>query len=341
MNNKNISSQAIKHIGILVFDGVILADVVGIADVYDVLNKLNSTTFPGSTHYQVSVLSKSGGMIASSTPVQIMTNPVSDFNSTRFDALFITSGSGNFDAYRDPQLISWLQKKRSEIAHVAALCTGVLVAGAAGYLNNHRATTHWSLLDKFTNEFPLITIDKEEQIVSDADMYTSCDVGMGVALALKLLEHNLGATVSQHITQNIVACQRRRDATPEVRATNHTEQAINSKVHKASLWLAEHLNEAISITDAADFVSMSERNFTRQFKRETGQTPHHFLLNLRLKAVMQQLSETDLPVDKIARRCGLFSGAQVAKLFRKQMWPSPTEFRKNSQHKAAIWNEAA
>ena len=80
--------------------------------------------------------------------------------------------------------------------------------------------------------------------------------------------------------------------------------------------------------DAANSVSMSERNFQRQFKRETGQTPHEFLLQIRLEAVRQQLTETDLPVDKIARRCGFFSGEHVAKLFRKHMAISPCEYRK-------------
>ena len=320
--------SAVKHIGIMVFDGVILADVVGAADVFGIGDKLISTAFPGTTRYQVSIMSISGGMVTSSAAVQILTAPITQFDNQDFDTLLIASGTGNFDAYRDPVLITWLQKKRSQVRRLAAICTGVFVIGAAGFLNNRRATTHWALADKLSREFPTINIDREAQIVDDNNIFTSCDVGMATDLALRLLENDLGPAVAQRVAQNLVVCQRRRDTSPVNKPTRPVESIMNSKIHKASLWFVEHLSDPISVIDAANYVYMSERNFVRQFKRETGQTPHDFLTNLRLEAVRQQLSETDLPVDKIARRCGLFSGANVAKLFRKQMWPSPTEYRR-------------
>lgn len=323
-----VDSCAIKHIGIMVFDGVILADVVGAADVFGVGDKLISTVFPGTTRYQVSIMSISGGMIMSSAAVQILTAPLTQFDDTQFDTLLIASGTGNFDAYRDPVLIEWLQKKRRNVRRIGAICTGVFVLGAAGFLDNRRATTHWALIDKLSREFPKIDIDREAQIAEDDDIFTSCDVGMATDLALCLLENDLGPAVAQRVAQNLVVCQRRRDTSPTTSPARPVESIINSKIRKASLWFAEHFSDPVSVIDAANFVFMSERNFVRQFKRETGQTPHDFLLNLRLEAVRQQLSETDLPVDKIARRCGLFSGAHVAKLFREQMWPSPTEYRK-------------
>ncbi|KAF3999980.1 GlxA family transcriptional regulator [Glaciimonas immobilis] len=319
--------SSLKHIGIIVFDGVILADVVGAADVFGVGDKLISTAFPGTTRYQVSIMSISGGMVASSAAVQIMTAPISQFDDQQFDTLLIASGTGNFDAYRDPTLIAWLQKKRTQVRRLAAICTGVFVIGAAGFLAGRRATTHWALVDKLSREFSTVIIDRESQIVEDDNIFTSCDVGMATDLALRLLEKDLGPAVAQRVAQNLVVCQRRRDTSPNTLA-RPVESIRNSKIHKASLWFVEHLSDPVSVIDAANFVSMSERNFIRQFKRETGQTPHDFLINLRLEAVRQQLSETDLPIDKIARRCGLFSGANVAKLFRKQMWPSPTEYRK-------------
>ncbi|AEK61692.1 GlxA family transcriptional regulator [Collimonas fungivorans] len=322
------NSSSTRHIGIIVFEGVVLADVVGAADVFGIGDKLISTVFPGTTRYAVSVLSIAGGMIMSSASVQIMTSSLASFGKHHFDTLLIASGTGNFDAYRDPDLIAWLQQMRSSVRRIAAICTGVFVIGAAGFLNNRRATTHWALLDKLAREFPLIKIDREAQISEDDGIFTSCDVGMATDLALRLLESDLGPAVARRVAQSLVVCQRRRDTPPANQAAAAGDPVKTSKIHRASLWFVEHLADSISVVDAANFVSMSERNFVRQFKRETGQTPHDFLLNLRLEAVRQQLTETDLPVDKIARRCGLFSGEHVAKLFRKHMWTSPTEYRK-------------
>jgi transcriptional regulator GlxA family with amidase domain len=52
--------------------------------------------------------------------------------------------------------------------------------------------------------------------------------------------------------------------------------------------------------------------------------------------VCRLLIETDLPVDKIARRNGMANGDRLAKIFRKRLLVSPTEYRlQNRQAQAA------
>ena len=324
-------TRLIRHIGIIVFDGVILADVVGAADVFGVGDKLISSAFPGTTGYTMSLLSCTGGAVMSSASVQIMTMPLPPPDNHPFDTLLIASGTGNFDAYRDPHLVDWLRKASGSVRRIAAICTGVFVMGAAGLLNNRRATTHWALQDKLIREFPLIKIDRDALITEDDGIFTTSDAGMAADLALHLLEEDLGATVAKRVAESLVVCQRRRDNNPASRSLKSEKIVKNSKIQQASRWFVEHMAEPINMISAANSVSMSERNFLRQFKRETGQTPHEFLLQLRLEAVRQQLVETDLPVEKIARRCGFLSGEHVAKLFRKHMSTSPCEYRKNHQ----------
>ena len=325
-------TRSIRHIGIIVFDGVILADVVGAADVFGVGDKLISSAFPGATGYTMSLLSCNGGIVMSSASVQIMTLPLPPHDAHCFDTLLIASGTGNFDAYRDPRLLDWLDKVSGNVRRIAAICTGVFVMAAAGLLNNRRATTHWALQDKLIREFPLIRIEREALITEDDGVFTTSDVGMAADLALHLLEDDLGSAIAKRVAESLVVCQRRRDNHPTSRPLKaHKTVVKNSKIQQASRWFVEHMSESINVIGAADSVSMSERNFLRQFKREIGQTPHEFLLQLRLEAVRQQLAETDLPVDKIARRCGFLSGEHVAKLFRKHMSISPCEYRRNEQ----------
>jgi Transcriptional regulator containing an amidase domain and an AraC-type DNA-binding HTH domain len=72
---------------------------------------------------------------------------------------------------------------------------------------------------------------------------------------------------------------------------------------------------------------MSERNFLRRFKSEIGMTPSDYLLRARLNMSCRMLVESRLPVDKIARRCGIGSGGQLSKLFRKYLETTPTDYR--------------
>jgi transcriptional regulator GlxA family with amidase domain len=72
---------------------------------------------------------------------------------------------------------------------------------------------------------------------------------------------------------------------------------------------------------------MSERNFLRHFRQQFRVTPSEYLLQARLEKSCHLLVESELPVDKIARRCGMTSGTRLAKIFRKRYGMSPTEFR--------------
>lgn len=322
--------RTIKHIGIIVFEGVILADVIGAADVFGVGDKLISSVFAGHAGYAISLLSLNGGVIRSSTCVQIMTLPLPPHDEHNFDTILIASGTGNFDAYRDPGLIGWLQDIRYSVRRIGGVCTGVFVMAAAGMLDNRRATTHWALQDKLIREFPQIQVERDATTCEDDGIYTASDVGMATDLALMFLENDLGSSVAKRVADSLQVAQHRREQAP-VRPSRTAEPVKCTKIQQASRWFVQHMAEPISIIDAANFVSMSERNFQRQFKRETGWTPHEFLLHLRLDAVRHQLAETDLPVDKIARRCGFLNGEHVSKLFRKHLMISPCEYRRNER----------
>jgi transcriptional regulator GlxA family with amidase domain len=81
------------------------------------------------------------------------------------------------------------------------------------------------------------------------------------------------------------------------------------------------------MADAARIAAMSERNFFRRFKQELVVTPSGFVLGVRLEKASTMLTDTDLPVDKIARRSDLGSGARLTRLFRQHLSKSPTEYR--------------
>jgi transcriptional regulator GlxA family with amidase domain len=290
-------ARSIKHVGIIVFEGVVLADVLGVADVFVVGDKLIASVFPGSIGYTISLLSITGGSIRSSASVQIMTAPLPPHDTHAFDTLLIVSGTGNFSAYNDPNLIDWLQNASRTVRRIAGICTGVFVMGAAGLLDNRYATTHWALQDKLLSDFPKVRVDRQAVITEDGTIFTVSEVGMAAELALRFLEADMGSAIAKRVEESLLGNKRmRRDNPPSCRPSKQNEAAASNRVQQASRWFEEHMAEPINMISAANFVAMSERNFQRQFKRETGWTPHEYLLHIRLQAVRQQLAETDLPV---------------------------------------------
>jgi transcriptional regulator GlxA family with amidase domain len=77
---------------------------------------------------------------------------------------------------------------------------------------------------------------------------------------------------------------------------------------------------------------MSERSYLRHFRAEMGIKPSEHLRRTRVELASSLLAQSDLPVDKIARRCGLTSGECLARLFRQVVQLSPTEYRSRARH---------
>jgi transcriptional regulator GlxA family with amidase domain len=103
------------------------------------------------------------------------------------------------------------------------------------------------------------------------------------------------------------------------------------KIRAAARWIEANCDREVSVADAAHAAAMSERNFLRRFKHDMHVTPSAYLLQVRLRIACNFLTETELPVDKIARRSGTGNGDRLAKIFRKRMALSPTEYRARSR----------
>jgi transcriptional regulator GlxA family with amidase domain len=99
------------------------------------------------------------------------------------------------------------------------------------------------------------------------------------------------------------------------------------KIRESARWIRENYSKAISVSRAAESAAMSKRNYQRRFKVEFGLTPLEYLLRTRFEVVCSMLMETELPIDKIARRCGMGDGNRLGRIFKVRYGMSPTAFR--------------
>lgn len=72
---------------------------------------------------------------------------------------------------------------------------------------------------------------------------------------------------------------------------------------------------------------MSERNFIRVFREDTGQTPAEFVESSRIQVACRLLEEDALSVKEIAERCGLGSAATLRRIFTRRLSVSPMQYR--------------
>jgi len=85
--------------------------------------------------------------------------------------------------------------------------------------------------------------------------------------------------------------------------------------------------KAVSVPDMAKFCSCSESLFSKRFKAFFHQTPHQFLLDLRMRQSVTLLLETDLPIKEISERCGFSNQLQFSAVFSKKYGIPPKKYR--------------
>ena len=226
----------------------------------------------------------------------------------------MAGGKGAFAAAGDERLIAWLRRVRRNTGMIRPIAEGRALLEAA-YVPD----------SKDSGEF------HQPQSMSSRQTEQNGDAGdrlESMRSALAMIKRDLGGATARTVAERLLA-----DSCSNLAPLLGEDGGLSpgDKVRAAARWLQENCQQSISIADAAQFAAMSERNFLRRFKMEMGITPSSFLLHERLAVTCSLLTESELPVDKIARRTGMGNGDRLAKVFRKRMRISPTEFRIQSR----------
>ena len=87
--------------------------------------------------------------------------------------------------------------------------------------------------------------------------------------------------------------------------------------------------ESLGVSDFAAAAKLSVFHFTRLFKATTGETPHAYLVRVRVGEGMRLLRETRLGLAEVARRAGFKTHAHFSRVFRAQAGTTPTGYRRS------------
>jgi AraC-like DNA-binding protein len=95
-------------------------------------------------------------------------------------------------------------------------------------------------------------------------------------------------------------------------------------------------SERIEVADMAGAAGLSKAHFSREFRRNFGESPHHYLLTRRLERAATLLRMTDWSVAAVCLEVGLLSIGSFTTSFKRAYGQTPTEYRA-SQPSAATF----
>jgi transcriptional regulator GlxA family with amidase domain len=304
------------------FDDVQSLDVTGPTEVFSLADRGAATST-----YSIELVSEGGDPVRTSSGLELRPHRALEDCRGPIDTLVVPGGIGVREAARDERLISWLRLAARRSRRVASVCTGAFLLARAGLLDGRRATTHWDACGALQRRHPTIDVDPDPIFVRDGHVYTSAGVTAGIDLALALIEEDLGARAALAVARSLVLFVRRPGGQAQFSAGLSVQAAARPGIRELQEWIADRLDDDLSVSALADRCFMSPRNFARVFAREVGATPASYVESLRLERARMLLETTGLQLDEIARRCGFGTVETLRRVFARRLGASPSDYR--------------
>lgn len=92
-------------------------------------------------------------------------------------------------------------------------------------------------------------------------------------------------------------------------------------------YIANNLEESISLSQLATIAGMSPRYFSELFKQSTGCTPHNYVVAQKMERAKQRLRDPKCSIIEAGLDAGFQNSSHFARNFRKLEGTTPTRFR--------------
>jgi transcriptional regulator GlxA family with amidase domain len=318
------SPNPIRVIDVLTYPAVQLLDVTGPVQVFASANDLVAGA-GGARPYLLRIVAQGGESVTASAGVALATSPLTPLGEA-LDTLLVAGGEGAEAAAENSALVDWVRQRAAQARRVASVCTGALLLAAAGVLDGRRAVTHWQYCAKLAKRFPAVHVEPDPIFVCDGRVWTSAGVTAGIDLALALVEEDLGRSVALAVARYLVVFLKRPGGQAQFSAALAL-QAAEDKFGALHDWINGHLGDDLSLSVLANQAGMSERSFSRHYAEVTGQTPARAIERLRVEAARRLLSESRVPIKRIAQRCGFGSEETMRRSFLRLLAVTPKDYR--------------
>ncbi|MCM2292547.1 GlxA family transcriptional regulator [Allorhizobium sp. BGMRC 0089] len=314
-------APAARTVWFVVFPGFELLDLGGPLCAFNLAIDFHQAA------YDVKIVSAHGGLVAGSSGVSISTVPAAAPN--HIDTLIVVGAPTIDTLYGQDETIDIIRNIAARARRIASICTGAFLLAQAGLLDGRRATTHWRYVAELQQRYPSIKVDGDPIFVREDDIWTSAGITAGIDLALAMIEEDCGIETSKSIARDLVVYHRRSGGQSQFSTLLELEPKPG-RIRDALAYARANLRERLSVERLAEVVSISPRQFARQFTAETGETPARAVERLRCEAAMPLIEGTKTPIDQIAMQVGFGDPERLRRVCVRIYGQSPQALRRRA-----------
>jgi transcriptional regulator GlxA family with amidase domain len=280
----------------------------------------------GSPLFDVQVVSERGEPVKFTNGIILY--PSHSIREVKPDIIIVPALGHELDAVlkRNQVYVDWVSQSYNRGSHVASICTGAFVLGAAGLLDGKRATTHWFFADEFKRRFPRVDLREQQMIVDEGDIVTCGAVTAYLNLIIYLIEKYFGHEIALRTAKMYLVDMDRPSQLP-FQIYRFPITYSDGSITRIQDFIGEHFKEDLTIDDVAKRTGMSVRNFSRRFKSATGERFSNYIQKLRVETAKRLLESTDYSASEIMYQVGYNDDRSFRRLFKRQSGLSPKHYR--------------
>ncbi|MFV3368423.1 GlxA family transcriptional regulator [Pseudomonas sp. NY15435] len=308
------------RVGFFVCSGYEALDLAGPFSAFNLV-----ATAVGHKPYELHVVSSSGGIVIGSAGFAISTKL---YNLEEFDVVIFVGGE--IEPMLSADNVAAAKELSNNAVRIASVCTGAFLLAEIGLLEGRSATTHWYHVEQLQSRFPLIKVEKDNIYTSDGHVWTSAGIASGIDLALAIIEKDMGVEVARDVSRLLVVPYRRPGVQSQLSAMSQMEPE-SDRIRISLKFAREHLAEDLPIERLAEAAGLSLRQFSRAFRRETGETPAKAIERLRVEAACLRVQEGSEPIEKIAQSVGFTDPERMRRAFIRLHGHPPQVLRRETR----------
>ncbi|MBY5927750.1 GlxA family transcriptional regulator [Halomonas denitrificans] len=210
---------------------------------------------------------------------------------------------------------------------LGGLDTAPFILARAGVMEGYPVALHWESVPAFREEFPGLEVRPDSYVWEGARL-TGSGGSASIDMMLEWVTTLYGPALAEAVGRQIMHSRPQGDG----HAAGHIDPVDNPAaggglprpVLKALAVMEANLTQALSIPDVCRLAGLSQRQLTRRFMAEFGETPKQCYLNMRLDQAQRMLADSRMTVTAAAVAVGFTHLAHFSRAYRRRFGEAPS-----------------
>ena len=224
------------------------------------------------------------------------------------------------------KLITWLKHCWQQGSTLLAVGTGVCFLAESGLLDEHSATTHWHYVEQFKRDYPKVELKPDFFITQSERIYCAASLNSLADIIVHIISQTYGRAAAQNVERNF-SHEIRKPYEEQRYLEGAVDRHADELIAQMQFWLRTNLSTEISLAELAEQFGLSQRSFTRRFKKATGIRATEYWQQLRIETAKDLLSSTNLSIQEISYHVGYQEQGHLARLFKQNLFLTPKDYR--------------